>query len=887
MGFFDPVSFVLGVGVGAGVGGGTVYALRDRLKFQKNAEGEAVTGREAAREFISPQAGSRYGGEIIKFFQSAHLPGEQLKLTDVVVEPRFIRNGSPTLVIEEGEEGILPDADLYRVVPFLHQFPAIYASFNIETIALKDLESGSKHIAILGNAGMGKSTALYLMGLMASGQLSEKDFIDPDAPIFDAAAEDANLPPEVQERRRKEREDVQRRAIEQLRVVQKREGEMEKVEQRDAAVDFERLVPIYAHVRNIDLDPAHYGGTIDPAEPLIRALPNYVNKATSEISPPWLYRMLKDGAALILIDGYDDLLPEERDRYHPWLQALIEFYGDNFMVITGPSTGYDPLVQVGFASVFIRPVNERTTNFLLKKWLGAWGKVGKLPNDAEQRRLAADNRNRTIMDITMKIWATLTGDIKETGRRGYYESFIRKAIGDVPNGVDVAREIAVQWLQSGRIPDVETAQKIATRYLGGEAESDVTADDSKKKKGAVPTSKAENAIRKLAKSDIMTLTPDGGLAFWHPVFAWFLAGEAMRKADQNKLVEIGQRPNWQNAFGFATAVIDLTPLVLQKFQSRPDLLFNNIFSMAEWMADTPSNTQWKQEILKRLGAVLLSPTQFPVIREYALAALVNSRDDTGGVTYLLRQAVRSGNGHIRQLGCLGIGAIGSTEAINDLNPMLEDPVQEVQLAAGLSLGAIGTEESLTGLVNALLEGEENLRKAVAESLASIPGEGHAILHDGITSEDIMVRRACAFGLARIPETWALVALYRTMLEDSQWYVRSAAERAFTQAREPRRAGPRVNPEPNEYQWLVAWAAERGEAVPEGLSGRQTLMRALQEAPVHMRVEAAKALGWLGHAPAVKALYNTLSDREPAVREAAFDALSWMAVRFGRPMPGLT
>jgi HEAT repeat protein len=320
---------------------------------------------------------------------------------------------------------------------------------------------------------------------------------------------------------------------------------------------------------------------------------------------------------------------------------------------------------------------------------------------------------------------------------------------------------------------------------------------------------------------------------------------------------------------------------------QPDLLFSHMFSVVEWMPDAPTQVRWKGEILKRLGTVFLMPNQFPAVREFACAALVAARDDTGGVVYLFRQAIRSGNVVLRRLGCIGLGAIGSRDGIRDLNQMLFDEVADVQLAAGLALGAIGNEEALTAMTEALLSGDPPLRKAVAESFATIPGEGHAILHDGITHEDLEVRRACAFGLARVPAMWALTDLYRAMLEDSQWYVRQAAERAFAHAREPRSSGPVLYPEPVYYEWLKTWASTRGEAVPEGQGGRQLLMAALQQSPSKVRVECARALGNLGHLPAVKSLYATLGDQDIEVRSAAFSALTNISYRTGKPLPGLS
>jgi HEAT repeat protein len=267
-----------------------------------------------------------------------------------------------------------------------------------------------------------------------------------------------------------------------------------------------------------------------------------------------------------------------------------------------------------------------------------------------------------------------------------------------------------------------------------------------------------------------------------------------------------------------------------------------------------------------------------------MAAMIATRDKN--VLFILRQALRAADPDIRRLACVGLGALGSTEAIKDLAPMLGDENRDVQLAAGLALGAIGSDAALEVMVEGLIQGTDELRQAVAEALAAIPDEGHAVLRDGIVSEDIMIRRACVSGLSRVKAPWALIALYRAMIEDDQWYVRNAAEEAFMEAQSPEHDGPRAHPEADGLVWLVQWAAEKGEGVPAGVNARQILVRVLQEGhPVH-KTMAALTLARLGHVQAIKPLYGALRDRNPDVRSAAYSALTEIQTRTGEPLPGI-
>ncbi|MBZ0305421.1 MAG: hypothetical protein K8I82_05075, partial [Anaerolineae bacterium] len=444
--FFDPLSFALGAGA-AGVLGGGAYLLRNRISFAPKPVKEGEASGSGMREILTPQAGRRYLEAIGKFFDSQHLPGQKIALHDVLIEPHFLRAQTPKLQLDDEDDHVV-ETDIYRVLPFIHHRPAVYASFNLETMRLQDLETGSRQMAILGIEGSGKSTALMALGLIATGRVSYDELRKEEEAKFEADKDDPDLPDEVRERRQKERAEVQRRAIEQLRMIQHREEEAEALEALDLAVDFSKMFPVYVHIRHVDLNPDHYGGTIDPAEPIVRALSCYVDKVTAQVAPPLIYRMLSQNRALILIDGYNELLPSERDAYYHWLEALVNTYGENFMIIAGPAVGYDSLIQAGFAPTFIRPFTERHFARLITRWLAVWPEISL--SDNERQRLLVDNRNRTVMDVGMKALGTLGNDLKETGRRGYYDYYVRQHLDpDLTYGQDILRAAAVHWLDNG------------------------------------------------------------------------------------------------------------------------------------------------------------------------------------------------------------------------------------------------------------------------------------------------------------------------------------------------------------------------------------------------------------------------------------------------------
>jgi HEAT repeat protein len=371
--------------------------------------------------------------------------------------------------------------------------------------------------------------------------------------------------------------------------------------------------------------------------------------------------------------------------------------------------------------------------------------------------------------------------------------------------------------------------------------------------------------------------------FRHPLIAAYLASLTLKQASDEELNTKLNHSNWKQAAAYTALHTSLNTLVRKRLAASPDVLQNNLLDLARLLAYAPVDAPWRGDVMRTLGNHLVAPNQYPLIRERAAAALLDTRDNN--TLLIFRRAVRNMSPDIRRLACLGMGAVGDVEAIRDLKPLIQDQIMEVQLAAGMALGAVGTEEALETMLIAFTEGSEQVRQAMAEAFAAMPNEGFAILHEAVADEDMMLRRASVFGLRRIRTTWALIAIYRAFLEDEQWYVRSAAQQAFQEIQYGRAESPTTPYPPLQtIPWLAEWAASRGETMPTGEGAQQMLLRALQEGEPHVRALAAVNLGQLGIVNMTKALYNAMRDRQDEVRAAAHKGLAHMQMQVGQPLP---
>lgn len=891
---FDIVSFV--AGLGGGVAGSVVTgqmlkrrALQREISARMDSEGEEQVENQSGRRsrsglglpgraiFARQNAVARYRDDLIPYLQQYHTLGKLVNLTDILVEPHILIDiAERDYDLSERSARVLSTS---RVIPRIHDMPEIYSAYNLESMRLAEFLNGEQHVALLGNPGMGKSTSMVALAMVALGLI--------DFPIVDEF-----LPENLAELNDKEREALdedyermQKLILEQLRAMhleelRKKYGkdvseeEIEHIHFQSA--DARSYLPIFVHLGSIHVDMGLYGIQVDPSEPLVRSVQENVSPLTARMSSVMLYEQLEQGNCLVLLDGYDDLSESERHRIYPWLKNFMQQYGHNRVVISGPATGYDALLSLNFTPAFVAPVTEEGMNELIKNWLTTWyareGKdlTGGREEQALVNKMLENNRNRPLLEITLKLWNTLIGNETSAGRRDWYAQYIAAHAPELEPTDAILREIAKVLLDRGA--PLKLGQ--LTELASSRAESDDT-----------QLGNADVFIRNLRDGGLLVNRGDGTYDYRHPLLTAYLAGENLIHDMEHRLPEVANNSAWFWALSFASAGLDMTPAVREKLSSEDDLLLNNLFSIVYWLPESDLKSQWRSEILKRLSAAYMAESQYDAIRERAVAGMIASRDPN--VLYVLRQGIRHANPIIRKLACIGLGALGSSEVIRELRSMIVDDDADVQLAAAQALGAIRSDAALETMVQGLLEGNEFMRQAIAEAFAAIPGEGHAILQDAVQHDDMLVRRASIYGLARIPALWAMKGVYNTMMEDDQWYVRSAAQDIFTYANDPSRQGPKTYPALQELTWLNQWVDHHNIEVDEETVIEELLVRALlQDKQAIIRELSARTLAQLDHKYGLKPLYVALTDQNDKVRTTAYLALAELNQRASAPLPGI-
>jgi HEAT repeat protein len=376
------------------------------------------------------------------------------------------------------------------------------------------------------------------------------------------------------------------------------------------------------------------------------------------------------------------------------------------------------------------------------------------------------------------------------------------------------------------------------------------------------------------------------MRFAHPIFEGYLAGRALGGYDKESALL--NQPDWSGkylAIHYLAAHGDITKIVQSMLEWSRLPMHRPLLAASRWLRDAPRNAVWRGKLMGTLANLLQTEGLPLALRGQALAAFITSNDPS--VSALFRQLMTSLSFDLVHLAALGSGATRDPKAIPFLKNAMQAPNLSTRRAACLALVAIGTTEALETVADILLNEDEDLRRAAAEALANDTKEGYAMLKDGATMQDILVRRSVVYGLARIQEPWAQEILSKLQLEDDQWVVRNAATEVIeANSTEDNPRIPHPLKAPSESPWLIEFAGKQGMGISPGTPATDILLLALKGDEPEARLSA---LPYLRNTPTegvITQLYNAMYRDDTKLREASYQIL-WELGTAGIKLPDPT
>ncbi len=778
--------------------------------------------REAAQARKTNSTEENHRRVTLRRAQGMHLAAPLFALDEILQEPRLLL---PPPVVEPGIPAQFEDT-ITQTVPYLPSWPEIASSFGAQSLTLPEILAGSANIVIIGQPGTGKTVALAHLASLAANR-------------------------------------------------------------SEVLGNHKDIVPFLFHVADLKIS----ADLKDPLKPIVDAASEQAPIFDLGRLPAFVQNTFKNGSALLLVDGYDEITSDEQQIVSGYFKALIKSYPQLRIVTTGAPEYLDGLIALGFAPLPLMTWSSQRTDQFIKKWgelwsqtvaLEAWSQTGPEQVDPLLLNvwLGADNLNLSPLELTLKAWGAYAGDSLGPHVLEAIATHIRR-IAPVNTPLAALETLAMQvvlsaqpifdprkardWVKSFE-PVEEKAEEEST-----EASSEDGKDKKEKKGEKVVVSTSTGLLGKMTTSGLLVSYSNNRMRFVHPVFAGYLAGRAM--SNYNAEETILNQPDWSGkylAMHYFASFGDASKLIqsLMEFSRLP--MHRPLLAAARWLRDAPKNAPWRGKLFGTLAAILQTEGIPLSLRGQAMAAFAISNDPNAAI--LFRQFAGTTSFELVQLAVLGIGTIKDPKSIQVLERTLTAPSLSVRRAACVALVSIGTNEALETVAQTLLNGDEDVRRAAAEALANDPGEGHAMLRDGLTLTDILLRRAVAYGLGRVNEPWAHEALQKIQIEDDQWVVRNAATEVLDAKTNIGARAPRKLKAPAESPWLIEFAGKQGMGISPGTPATDILLLALKSPEPDLRIASISYLKYTPSEGVITQLYGAMYADDPELREAAYNAL---------------
>lgn len=583
---------------------------------------------------------------------------------------------------------------------------------------------------------------------------------------------------------------------------------------------------------------------------------------------------LTSGQALVLVDGWDELWPRQQQRATVWLTELIDALPGTLWLVGAGERAYAPLTEAGFVPLALVPWDTGQIEQLARQWVEATLSDGE-PPVVTSRDLAAElQRAARIgappLELALRAFVCLSDERPSPKRQA---TLFERALDLLLWQEDKPWLLVTAKTALGQI--ALTLQLNEGTSVGRQKiEEVVEAALPPAEEGPAPA--VSTAIQALTgKRGMLRAVHAGHYAFVHPLWQAYFAARQLIAVDPTTLIERSNDARWAEVLRFYAEAGDMRPLVAARLRDAGDLFRTRLRTVGTWIRVAPEEVTWRNGAMTALAHEFLVPdTPRPVRRALAEALAASG---ASGVIAFLKKALQHQDKSVRACAAAGLAKVAGVSDLSVLEAAAKDAEASVRKAAVHALVHVDIDASRRVLERLLLEGDDELLPVVAEALAQRGEEGEAFLREAAEAESVTLRRAAVMGLARAGASDFLSKVAR---EDDQWIVRSAATAGLAELEEKGKiCGVPPLPRIEQLPWLVSWAAAQGEALGIGQVARSMLFRAMSEGAAPVRLAATKVLALVGHPDHVEPLQQLLSDVDPAVAGAAFEALAEIGRRY--------
>jgi len=634
----------------------------------------------------------------------------------------------------------------------------------------------------------------------------------------------------------------------------------------------ERL-PIYVPLPAMNWDDAESTGEHqrDTTEEVVDAAVSAVGAGRRAVSA--LRQRLEAGQAVVLVDGWDDLSLEDRQRAAPWLADLVDALPGNLWLATAGTRGYGRLAEAGFVPLRLAAWDASQVETFAHQWTEIFPPAGEPPPVAlrgltvELQRAAREGA--TPLELALRALVFHADGRAPAKRAALFDRALDCLLWqeEEPWLAGTCRAVLEQLALDLQQQERSTASREEIQQA---IESVLPPPEERPARAATLIFRTLTGPRGLLRPAI-----SHRYALAHSLWQAYLATCQLAAGDPTDLIERMDDPRWAEVLRFYAELGDMGPLATAWLRRPTDVFHTHLHTLSSWIHAAPDAAAWCNGAMAVLARNTLQPGLPIPVRRALAEALAATR--APGLTYFFRQATQHADAEVRAAAALGLTRTASEPDLPAIEALLEDQDDVVREAATRGLAHMGIDAATHWLAEILVAGDETLSAIAAEALGQCGEEGVAFLRQAVESEDVVVRRGAVLGLAQVG---ARDLLERVAREDEQWIVRSAAVTALDElaARETV-SGVAPPPEIEQLPWLISWAASQGEGVGTGDAARQMIWRAMSQGDAPTRLAAAQTLCQVGHPDDVEPLRTALADDDPDVAHAALEALAEISRRY--------
>jgi energy-coupling factor transporter ATP-binding protein EcfA2 len=781
---------------------------------------------QKARESLKTGADQRLRANMLNYVQNLHMTSSLFSLDEILVQPELI---PPPIPITPGQEPPL-DYVADNLIPYMPDFPELSSAFNVHTIPVEDALKEGANLIITGRLGSGKTTALAYL-----------------ASIF--ARQDPSL------------------------------GELRT------------YLPIYLHANELLLPQDEDFELLNPVIDAISARSSTLRQASL---PDVIHNSFIQGKVIFLLDGLDETPVDQLSTLSKYLESLLNEHPDIRIVAAADPNFVDGFISIGLVSIPIATWNKRRQSRFIQKWSSLWQKYIEDSTENEESPsinpillngwLLVNNASLSPLEFTLKVWSAYANDVRGSEGMDAIEAYIRRLSARIPRVRPALENLAMQMFLTNRSYFSQgEAQKWISDFGSGILENDHlasitndTGEEQSTREIPIP-----RVLSDLTRIGLLITLPNNQLSFAHPIIPAYLTGTSTAFPDQ--LDAILNQPDWpikMCAVQFLASHVDLGDEAVKLLTNTEDPLHKGVLQAGSWLRFIPKETNWRKTILQNL-ANMLQQEELPYnFRSRILVCLVSTNDP--GINTILRHLLRSSKNSVTQLAALGCGFTMDINAVEELTQLCTDP-SPVGQSACLALVNIGTKPALDEAASIMLHGDEPLRRAVAEGFAHNPEEGHPILKEGSSMDDLLIRRVSIHGLRLVKEEWAINILEEMQIEDGQWVVRDAAARVVEEINNFDPAIPDPSESFEETQWLINYANENNLDISSSDRAKELLLHILREGSPDQTLAALDIFRRNGNPGIFPAIYHLLYGEDKDIAESAYDTL-WHLAATGSDIP---